>query len=249
MQNTVSATHCGRRCQIPDSGSGSRLGVAVIVLAGAALLAGCGQNREITGSVPLSYRERHPIVVQRAAEMVTLPVGIRGGRLVAADRTLIADFVRGYRSEGDGPLLVLAPSGSANETAAAYTVREVRAVLADLGLAGRVAVRSYAVDDPDAAPPVKIAYERLKAIAGQCGFWPEDLSGDAENRDYWNFGCATQRNLAAQIDNPRDLIAPRRQTPRDSMRRATVFEKYRKGEDSSTQSNDSDKGNISEVAK
>ena len=34
-----------------------------------------------------------------------------------------------------------------------------------------------------------------------------------ENRPYWNFGCATQRNLAAMVDNPADLVQPRGEAP------------------------------------
>jgi len=36
-------------------------------------------------------------------------------------------------------------------------------------------------------------------------------------------------NLAAQIANPRDIIAPRAMTPSDVARRSVVFDDYRKG--------------------
>ncbi|MCC2112876.1 MAG: CpaD family pilus assembly protein [Hyphomicrobiales bacterium] len=244
MQKTVSVLHHGNDRSLPPRW----LGAGVFAVACTLLLAGCGQNREITGSVPMSYQDRHPIVVQHAAETLSIPVDVHGGRLIAADRTMISDFVRGHRADGDGPLFLLAPSGSANETAAAYTVREVRQVLVDLGYGGNIVTQSYQAADPDTAPPVKLSYDRLQAVSGQCGFWPEDMSGDHENRHYWNFGCATQRNFAAQIDNPRDLITPRGETPRDGARRGTVFEKYRKGEDTATQYANQDDGKISEVA-
>ena len=35
----------------------------------------------------------------------------------------------------------------------------------------------------------------------------------SENRPYWNLGCASQRNLAAMVDNPADLVQPRGETP------------------------------------
>ena len=38
-------------------------------------------------------------------------------------------------------------------------------------------------------------------------------SAHFENRPYWNFGCANQRNLAAMVDNPADLVQPRGETP------------------------------------
>ena len=72
-------------------------------------------------------------------------------------------------------------------------------------------------------------------MAGPCGLWPEDLGpsvlnpGYSENRPYHNFGCATQRNLAAMIDNPADLEQPRSETAAYTARRTEAFEKYRKG--------------------
>ena len=58
----------------------------------------------------------------------------------------------------------------------------------------------------------------MVAEAGPCGLWPDDLGPDNnpdhfENREYYNFGCATQRNLAAMVDQPADLVQPRAETP------------------------------------
>ena len=67
------------------------------------------------------------------------------------------------------------------------------------------------------------------------------------NRPYWNHGCANQRNLAAQVDNPADLVQPRAETPVLTSRRATALDKYRKGEPTATQYPDANKGKISDV--
>ena len=48
-----------------------------------------------------------------------------------------------------------------------------------------------------------------------------------QNRSYWNFGCASQNNLAAQLDNPMDLVAPRAMTPIDAQNRSKVIQTYR----------------------
>ena len=47
-----------------------------------------------------------------------------------------------------------------------------------------------------------------------------------------NFGCANQRNFAAQVANPADLIGPRAMTPAPGERRDVVWGKYVKGESS-----------------
>ncbi len=69
-------------------------------------------------------------------------------------------------------------------------------------------------------PTIRLSYPRIAAVAGPCGLWPEDLGPSindpryGENKDYYNFGCANQRNLAAMIDNPADLVQPRSEIPR-----------------------------------
>ena len=70
-----------------------------------------------------------------------------------------------------------------------------------------------------------------------------------ENRPYWNLGCATQRNLAAMVDNPADLVQPRGETPAYTGRRTIVLDKYRRGESPATIYPDTDKGKISDVGK
>jgi pilus assembly protein CpaD len=67
------------------------------------------------------------------------------------------------------------------------------------------------------------------------------------NRPHWNHGCATQRNLAAQVADPSDLVQPRTETPALTSRRATALDKYRKGESTATQYPDANKGKISDV--
>jgi pilus assembly protein CpaD len=75
------------------------------------------------------------------------------------------------------------------------------------------------------------------ARTGQCGQWPEQLTETSENRNYYNFGCATQQNLAAIVENPLDLVYPRETSPADAERRGHVLENYRQG--TATQSDNS----------
>jgi pilus assembly protein CpaD len=70
--------------------------------------------------------------------------------------------------------------------------------------------------------------------------WPKDIGPTEdpehfENKQYWNFGCASQHNLAAMVDNPHDLVQPRSETPPYTMRRTQVVEKYREGQSTATQ--------------
>ena len=55
-----------------------------------------------------------------------------------------------------------------------------------------------------------------------------------KNQSYPNFGCATQSALAAQIDDPRDLVQARGSTPPDETMRLRAIQKVRQGEDPGT---------------
>ncbi|MFX7071671.1 CpaD family pilus assembly lipoprotein, partial [Acinetobacter baumannii] len=73
--------------------------------------------------------------------------------------------------------------------------------------------------------------------------------GYNENRPYHNFGCATQRNLAAMVDNPADLEQPRPESPAYTLRRTMSFERYRKGDTTATNYPESDKAKLSDTGK
>jgi pilus assembly protein CpaD len=133
-------------------------------------------------------------------------------------------------------------------------MREVHSILAASGVPrNAVFVRTYR-PSPVALASIKISYSKLTADAGPCGRWPRDLgpsidSKDYENYPYWNFGCATQRNLAAMADNPADLVQPRGETPAYSGRRSVAIDKYRKGETPSGTYSGYETGKISDLGK
>jgi len=70
-----------------------------------------------------------------------------------------------------------------------------------------------------------------------------------ENQPVWNHGCSTQRNLAAMVDNPADLVQPRGEAPAYGPRRSVAIDKYRKGENPSGSYPDYDKAKISDIGK
>jgi pilus assembly protein CpaD len=70
-----------------------------------------------------------------------------------------------------------------------------------------------------------------------------------QNTDYYNFGCAYQRNMAAMIDNPSDLVQPRAETPAYTERRTEGFEKYRKGNTTTTTYPEAERAKLSDTGK
>ena len=145
--------------------------------------------------------------------------------------------------------------GTGNEAAAAGVLREIQSMLAAAGVPPRMVVaRRYRPANPMQLATVRVRYPKMLAEAGPCGLWPHDIGpsldgADFENREYWNFGCASQRNLAAMVENPADLVQPRGEVAVYAARRSTVLDKYRKGENPSTVYTSEKDGKISDVGK
>jgi pilus assembly protein CpaD len=116
-------------------------------------------------------------------------------------------------------------------------------------------MRNYHPDDPRQLATIRLNYPKITAVAGPCGLWPEDLGPSIhnpsylENKPYYNFGCAYQRNMAAMVDNPSDLVQPRPETPPYTPRRVNAYEKYKKGNTTATTYPESDKAKLSDTGK
>jgi pilus assembly protein CpaD len=219
----------------------ARLLRAALALGGAALVCGCNTDRPITGApdVPYDYRLRHPISITEKDQALRVFIGVNRGTLTPAQRAEVLAFAQSWRDEATGGVIIDVPVGTTNEASSAAATHEIESILAASGEPpASIAVRSYRVTLRTLAP-VRIVYPRMTAQAGPCGLWPEDI-GPSMNRDYnenqppWNYGCATQRNLAAMVADPADLVQPRAETPVYTMRRTTVVEKYRAGQSTGT---------------
>jgi pilus assembly protein CpaD len=221
------------------------------------MLGACNTGAEIvTASVPDDYRLRHPITIQEANRSIVVFVGQERGGLSAPQRADIMGLAQIWVSEGTGAIVAEVPIDTPNARAAESSFREIRALLAAGGVPSRgVVLRRYHPDDPRALGTIRLSYPRIAAVAGPCGLWPEDIgpsvldSGYHENKPYYNFGCANQRNLAAMVDNPSDIVQPRPETPAYTARRTASFGKYRKGDSSATVYPESEKAKLSDTGK
>ena len=222
-----------------------------------AALGACTQTEIVTASVPSNdYRQRHPIAVTEANRSIVVFVGQARGGLSGPQRTDVMGLAQTWMREGTGTIIAEVPVDTPNARAAAASFREIQSVLMAGGVPSRaIKMQHYRPDDIRTLPTIRLSYPKISAVAGPCGLWPEDLgpnidnSGYNENRHYHNFGCATQRNLAAMIDNPADLEQPRPESPAYTPRRDTAFEKYRKGQATATSYPESDKAKLSDTGK
>ncbi|MGH6795633.1 MAG: CpaD family pilus assembly protein [Methylocella sp.] len=202
-------------------------------------LAGCGTTERMTvSSIPQDdYRVRHPIVLAEEPRTLEILVEPTTGRFDRHSAAQLHEFAGLYRKFGRGPITIMPPALPAGATP---PVEPVRNALYSAGVHARTIVSPYPAG-PNIAAPVRLSFLGLKAsVADRCGQWPRDLAigsgapADWSNKPYWNFGCAYQTAFAAQVADPRDLVAPQGETPADTVMRTRATESLRKGEDPGT---------------
>lgn len=222
----------------------------------AAVLVGCkttSSAEDVTGGIPNDYRLRHPIAVREGKQTLTVFIGDRRGTLNPTQRAEVGQVAGSWRREATGGIVIEVPFGGSNEQAAMSAARDIRAVLGAAGVPPHsIEIRPYQTQDPVRLGTLRVTYPRMRAETGPCGLWPEDIGPTYDpvynsNRQHYNHGCASQRNLAAQVADPADLVQPRAEGPTLASRRSTVIDKYRKGEATATQYPDANKGKVSDI--
>ncbi len=204
--------------------------LALAAVAAAALLAGCAQRDSVTvGSVPDDYRTNHPIVIGEQEQVLDVPVGASALKLSRGQREVIGGFVSDYDRESYAAVRVLVPTNSVNAVAASHVAGDISAYLRSQGVhGGSILLDRYDAGAPDVAAPIRLSYTAIRASAGKCGRWPEDmLKSSGDNKHWANFGCSYQNNLAAQIANPSDLLGPRKPSSIDPENRQNAIDQYK----------------------
>ncbi|GJD62116.1 CpaD family pilus assembly protein [Methylobacterium frigidaeris] len=213
------------------------------ILAASAGLAACAADRRLTtgSTYPMTVPERHPIVLSDSPR--NLDVFVTGtGHIDPRQADDVDAFLTEYRRYGRGVLVLEVPRGSQVAGGAVErTLARVRARAVAWGVGPReIVVAPYPVANVAVSAPVRLSFQRMQAkVAGACGLWPQDLGVtnpgfNARNESYWNFGCATQSNLASQIADPVDLVRGRQEGRIDTVTRTQNLIDLRTGKDPST---------------
>lgn len=231
MRDTTSKTWLPARNRTMHRPLPMRAALAATLILSATLLAACGArpDRSTTASIPDDYRTRHPIVLFETAQTMDIPVATGDRALTMAMRDNIRGFAADHAAKSRSAVQIMLPRGSANAATANYLRKDIRTTLTVAGIKrDQLIEMSYDASGYGANAPIRLAFFAITAQAGPCGEWPEDLVVNTmENKNYQNFGCASQANLAAQIANPMDLVQPRGMTEIDAARRSTVIDDYR----------------------
>ena len=210
------------------------LRLATLAVLGLAL-AGCKTPGEpgahVAGWTLVDPTQRHPIMVSEQPHTLSTRIARGSSGLTLAQKDQLATFLERFRAAdaGNSRLVISVPTGSPNETAAVRATADMRQIIAEFGFAeSNVVIEPYQ-ERRDANAPIRLSYLRYVAEGPECGRWPTNLAEDYRNLPHPNFGCAQQRNLAAQIANPADLLGPRTVESADAERRSVVFDRYRQG--------------------
>lgn len=200
----------GRRLRAAAALAGLSLAVTAVT--------GCGQSSRVSDEFHPRLTDparRHPITM--LAETATLDLSGVALDKGAEARAFVETtrFVRNYRYEGRGPLSISVPRGGGGSVS--RRVQNVRLVAYRNGVAPE---RIRVVSRPGNHGMVTLSYDRIAAVGPTCGDWSEDVTRNKQNLPYPNFGCSTQRNIAAMTANPLDLMVPASETPRGSETRA-----------------------------
>jgi pilus assembly protein CpaD len=215
---------------------------APLILAAAAL---CGCGSLATGyddKLPLTPLDNFKITVEETPDRLAMTPHPEG--LSPAQRVALIGFVSRWReATGAGDIAVQVPGGG-DQAAIAKTASDVMGALQALGVPSQ-AVRIGDYTATVGEERVLASFSSLEARGPDCSRKWNNLTSTGANNVSDHFGCTVTANLAAQIADPRDLLAPSASTSSDAGRRMVVLDKYRRGEITSTARDDQAVGTIS----
>jgi pilus assembly protein CpaD len=193
--------------------------------------------------------DRHRIDVEQTAVRLEIEVSASDLALSSKSRADLNAFASGYLRYGHGALILSTPDGGGNAGAVARLSEQTRMSLEEAGVSYAAVAGSSYDGAGEASPPIVVSFARFEAHAPECApLWEQDLAHQSDNQPWESFGCATQANLAAMVEDPQDLLHARAEDPRDSNRRAAVFEAYRQGDQTHADRSEDERITISTVA-
>ena len=152
--------------------------------------------------------------------------------LASADGGVYAEGNAGYYGslgalQLQGPIVAMVPTGNGHELQAAATLDAIRRTLLEARVTSGLRIGSYPAE-PGLTAPIQLSFPSIEAQVHDCGDWTEDVRATTySNTSYPNFGCGTQKTLAAQIDDPRDLVRPRAEAASDVVSRSNAVNALR----------------------
>jgi len=203
------------------------------LMMGAALAMGACVGPD--ANLDMTTASRTPLsryMLQVEPDQDRIALAVRTDALSANQQSAVAALAGRYRASGADRLLI--EVADQTDSANARMIGHVIRALETYGVARhQISVINY--EAPAANAPLVAGFATIRAQVPQCGSQWGNLSRTGNNNGASNFGCAVNANLAAQIADPRDIVAPRTMTPPSAQRRTVVFDAYRQGQTTSAQ--------------
>lgn len=205
-----------------------------LLLSAMTLVAGCAAKWN-GAEQAMTIAEQHPISVDSQTVTMTLATGSSIGEL---DQARIRAFANSYMQNGHGALTITSPD--------AAEAASIKVALNESGVpSATIAEAEYRAGEGTPREAI-LSYTRYVATPSACGVWEGLQDRDYRNMRTPNFGCATQNNLAAMIGDPRELVEPATMTAPDSATRIRGVTKFRKGEVTSSKTDNEVNQKVSE---
>jgi pilus assembly protein CpaD len=222
-----------------------------LLVAGLAALSACAAvPKPPAGPATPTQADNHRITVAPSSQRMEIPVTSNDIALSPEARAELRNFASDYLRAGYGALVLSAPGDGPNAAAANIVAHEALMVLTSAGVS-YAAIANNRHDSDGEVSAIVLNFERFVAQAPECeSLSTQNLAGwSASNNQPWrSFGCSAQANLAAMIEDPRDLLRPRPEDPRDGARRAAVMEAYRAGDQTHADRSQDERIQISNAA-
>jgi pilus assembly protein CpaD len=199
-----------------------RLVAAILSLGlASATLAACEANMP-----DYEYGLQHPVKVETRTALLILEPG-PGGQVSAVDIPAIGEFSRDFVNKAAGGITIKVGATSTADPLAQAFANDVTQILTSRGIPAEAIQLSYATD-PEMAKYGRAVMEFpiYVALADECGTWKDRVEFTPVNENTYNYGCSMQRNIAAMVVNPRDLVDAAEPSGRLAARADNVVGKY-----------------------
>lgn len=189
---------------------------------------------------PLTPTSRYAMRVEPGLDRIALAVHETG--LSSAQHEALSALAWRWKRGAAGRVFVQTPSG--DDRVSVDMAWAAHDALVRMGVpASAMTVEAYGA--PDGRAPILVGFETVQAVIPNCAAERGTMNQRFTNGPSPGLGCAVNANLAAQIDDPRDIVRPRGMTPSDSGRAAVVFQAYRTGDTTAATQEDLVAGRIS----
>ncbi len=203
----------------------------IVFLISGVLLVGCSGGISNNEKHTSTYETRHPITLTKKQNSIEIPINITDFSFDTSVEAKIKSFLYKYDTQSDSNLIITVPETGLKVSSARIAVKNILLIAQEAGISrNNIRVGTYKPLS-DTVGGIRMNFEAVVAEAVDCSNnWSENLSDTYHNQMSKGHGCATRKNLAAMIANPKDLAKMGMMGSGNAARRIDTFDKYIAGQ-------------------